>query len=203
MTALLALSCFPEACSINLAVLSCWLAISNAPVPSYLVYCSSMPLRPAPSPGSAQGRTKATAVRASYFVLQCANAISIYSTPGSKIFPPITWSDIAAFAEGDNRPVLETNLPAPSRFESLGFSDARIIYNRLAPPSGPGVLLRYWEASFVNRRRDVEYCTERTNAPWAMVPLKPKELSRPADCDAEPSSERKHCCSHTTRLTGI
>ena len=172
-------------------------------LPRWLAISSNMPLCPALSSGSTQGRTKATAVRASCCVLQYANTISMYPTPGSRIFPPTTWSDIAAFAEGDNRPALETNLPAPSRFESLGFSDASIIYNRLAPPSGPGVLLRYWEASFVNRRRDVEYCTKRTNAPWAMVPLKPKELSRPADCDAEPSSERKHCYSHTTRLTGI
>ena len=52
-------------------------------------------------------------------------------------------------------------------------------------------------------RRGVKYLVGRTNVPWAMVPLKPKELSRPEDYDDKLSSKMKQHFTRATRSVGI
>ena len=160
-----------------LPALNLWLAISNAPS-SRLVYRSNMSVCSVPSSGSQQGRTKATSARSS--LPPHENAISIYPTPGSRMFPPTTWSAIAMFVGGEKRPV-RTSSSTLSKLEAPRYSDTKALQSAHTFPNGPGFLPRYWDALCSPRYHDGKRYTRGKNAPWAMVPLKPKELRRLVD----------------------
>ena len=79
------------------------LAISNAP--SLRRVHRSTHLSFAPGSGSQQGRMNAMSVYTELRPILAMNVISKYPTPGSKIWPPTTWSEKSASAEGDSTPV--------------------------------------------------------------------------------------------------
>lgn len=118
-----------------------WLAISNATA-SCLIYRSNMSVYSALGSRSTQGCRKATSARLS--LPPHANAISIYPTPGSRMFLPTTWSAIAVFVGGEKWPV-RTSSSTSSKLEALCYSDTKAIRNRRAFLNGPGVLPRYCE----------------------------------------------------------
>ena len=101
------------------------------------------------------------------------NIISKYPTPGSRIWPPTMWSAKSASAEGDSTPV-ETSSKS-ELINCLGFS-ARKAKRHLMSLEAELRRPRYRDLDTPELADATELLA--ANAPCAMVPLKPKELSR-------------------------
>ena len=147
------------------------LAISNVPSPRCVhrnTHFSFVPGR-----GSQQGRMNATSLNAEYRPRLAMNIVSKYPTPGCRIRSPTTWSAKSASAEGVSIPVEISSESEPTC--SLGLS-ARKVKRHLRSLGARRGRPRY-------RDLDVPVLADTTellaaNAPCAMVPLKPNELSR-------------------------
>jgi hypothetical protein len=124
-------------------------------------------------PGSTHGLMKVTALRTVQRV--AANIISRYPTPGSKIPPPTTCSEKSASAEGESIPADTIDSSGRESIRCIGMSKTKV--NRNCAPAATTLRRpRYRDLDTPDVSKTAELLA--ANAPCAMVPLKPNELSR-------------------------